>query len=76
MFSYEEGASDIIEAAIDRYEAHFKRGFPLNEFIRLAYGKDYDFSLEGAQRLDKFINERINANKPVKVPTDYDNRLY
>lgn len=76
MFSFEEGASEIIETAIDRYEAHFKRDFPLNEFIRLTYGKEYDFSLEGAQRLDKLIKDRINANKPVKIPTDYDKRLY
>ncbi|EPI05056.1 coenzyme F420 hydrogenase domain protein [Enterococcus faecalis 13-SD-W-01] len=76
MFTSEEGAYPIINEAVDKYEKHFKQSFPLYEYIYVTKDKNYDFSISGAKKLSKLINGRIQSNKAVDVPPDYNERLY
>ena len=76
MFAAEEGAMGIVDAAVEKYEEHFEQEFPLYEFTRLTSEGEYDFSIAGAKRLEKFIEGRIKDNKPVKVPEGYEYRKY
>ena len=76
MFTFEDGAGDAVDAAVEKYENHFGIIFPLYEFIRTTSSDDYDFSVAGAKRLEKFINGRIKDNKPVKIPEGYEYRKY
>ena len=76
MFSCEEGASSIIDAAIKMYEQHFHDEFPIYEYIDVTKSDDFDFSIQGAKKLAKFIDEHIKENKLVHVPSDYHSRLY
>jgi hypothetical protein len=74
MFSCEEGAWSIIDAAIKKYEQHFHDEFPIYEYIDVTKSDDFDFSIQGAKKLAKFIDEHIKENK--LVPSDYHSRLY
>ena len=76
MFTFETGAGELIEKAVGKYESHFDSMFPLYEFMRLTSEGEYDFSIAGAKRLEKFIDGRIKDNKPVKIPAGYENRKY
>lgn len=78
MFSFEDGAGDIIDAAVDRYENYFGEIFPLHEdeYASKTEGNGYDFSLSGSKKLADFIDQRIKENKPVLVPNGYENRDY
>ena len=76
MFTSEEGAYPVINKAVDKYEKHFNKEFPLYEYIHITKNNQYDFSLSGAKRLSKLINERIWNNEAVDVPLDYHERLY
>lgn len=76
MFEFEDGVSSILNPAIEKYENHFNSVFPLYEHINVTQSKDYDFSIEGAERLVKLIDNRIKTNQPVSVPSDYKTRLY
>ena len=76
MFTFEDGAGEMIDKAVERYEIHFELTFPLYEFIRTTSSDDYDFSIAGAKRLGKFIDGRIKDNKPVKIPDGYEDRKY
>ena len=76
MFTFESGAGELIDAVVEKYENHFGRTFPLYEFIRTTSSDDYDFSIAGAKRLEKFIDGRIKDNKPVKIPDGYEEWKY
>lgn len=76
MFSSENGASDLVQNAIDKYEKHFDSEFPLYEHIHLTKNNNFDFSIEGAKRLDSFISGKIKENKLVEIPEGYYDRLY
>lgn len=76
MFSCEEGAWSIIDAAIKKYEQHFHDEFPIYEYIDVTKSDDFDFSIQVAKKLAKFIDEHIKENKLVHVPSDYHSRLY
>lgn len=76
MFSSEEGAYSIIEDAISKYEEHFDLDFPIYEYIHITKNDHYDFSVAGAKKLGKFIDQRIEKNDPVNVPEDYYERRY
>ena len=76
MFAAEEGAMGIVDAAVEKYEEHFEQEFPLYEFTRLTSEGEYDFSIAGAKRLEKFIEGRIKDNKPVNIPEGYEYRKY
>ena len=76
LFTAEVGAMSIIDAAVEKYEEHFEQEFPLYEFTRLTSEGEYDFSIAGAKRLEKFIDGRIKDNKPVMIPDGYEDRKY
>lgn len=76
MFTSEDGAYTVIIEAIDKYEKHFNKEFPIYEYIHITKDEKYDFSVKGAKRLSNFIDGFIKANKPVSIPSDYKKRLY
>ena len=76
LFTAEVGAMSIIDAIVEKYEGHFEQEFPLYEFTRLTSEGEYDFSIAGAKRLEKFIDGRIKDKKPVKIPDGYEDRKY
>lgn len=76
MFSFEDGAADIIENIINKYESHFEREFPLFECLGITRNGEYDFSVSGAKKLALFVDKRIDNNEPVKMPDDYETRKY
>lgn len=76
MFTFEDGAGEMIDKVVEKYEIHFELTFPLYEFIRTTSSDDYDFSIAGAKRLEKLIDGRIKENKPVKIPDGYEERKY
>ncbi|MCV3315844.1 hypothetical protein NVV78_07805 [Pediococcus ethanolidurans] len=76
LFSAEDGASKILNEALDRYEQHFKEGFPIYEYINITSNDDYDISISGVKKLADFISKRIEINLPVEVPKDYWERMY
>jgi hypothetical protein len=76
MFSAEDGAWEIINKAINKYETHFENIFPVYEYVKMTSGNGYDFSVSGAKRLSDFIDNQIEQGKPVAIPDDYENRLY
>ena len=76
LFTAEVGAMSIIDATVEKYEGHFEQEFPLYEFTRLTSNGEYDFSIAGAKRLEKFIDVRIKDNNPVKIPDGYEYRKY
>lgn len=76
MFTFEEGVNDTINIAVDKYEKHFSKEFPVYEYLSMTKSKDYDFSVKGSKRLADFIDKRIKANNPVEIPEGYEERLY
>jgi hypothetical protein len=76
MFHAENGAWEIINKAVSKYETHFDAIFPIYEYTEMTSGSGYDFSLSGAKRLSDFIDDRIKQDKPVAVPEGYEDRLY
>lgn len=76
MFSCEDGTWSIIDDAVKKYEQHFHDEFPIYEYIDVTKSDDFDFSILGAKKLAKFIDEHIKENKSVHVPSDYHSRLY
>lgn len=76
MFSAEDNAMEIIDTSVDKYEKHFEKIFPLYEYIDITKNKDYDFSVSGAKRLNKFIKNQIKTNEPVIIPEGYEDRVY
>lgn len=49
MFSCEDGAWPIIDAAIKKYKQHFHDEFPIYEYIDVTKSDDFDFSIQGAK---------------------------
>jgi len=76
MFSAEDGAMGIINPAVEKYEEHFKRIFPLYEYIYLTKSKKYDFSIDGAKKLVDLIEKCVAVNEPVPIPEGYEDRVY
>lgn len=76
MFSAEDGAMEIIEQAIEKYELHFGKVFPLYEYTEMTRSDDNDFSVVGGEMLSKFIDTCIKNEDPVNVPEGYEERLY
>lgn len=77
MFTMQsEAASSKIDAAVDRYEKHFKESFPLYEYIEVTSGDGFDFSERGAIRLEKAIDNLMKRNIKADKPADYDDRTY
>lgn len=76
MFTAEDGAWKLIDSATKKYEEHFGKDFPIYEYMDVTQNDDFDFSVEGSKRLEKFINRRIEANKPVQIPKGYEDRVY
>lgn len=76
MFTSEEGAWDVIEKAVNKYEKQFLEEFPVYEYTNITTGKGFDFSIKGAVKLSEFIDERIKNNKPVDIPEGYNKRIY
>lgn len=73
MFTEEKGAGVIIDNAISKYEEHFELDFPLytEYFFDMVRDDKYDFSIEGAKRLEAHIDKCIKNNKSEEVPEDY-----
>lgn len=76
MFSAEDGAMAIIEPAVEKYETHFSKTFPLYDYIEMTKSDEWDFSVKGGKKLVGFIEERIKNDNPVEVPDDYEDRTY
>lgn len=76
MLIVEDGALEIANEAIDRYENHFAEVFPLSEYLNITSDKTFDITLSGAYKLTVFIDERIENNDPVVIPKGYNDRLY
>jgi hypothetical protein len=76
MFEFEEGVSEILNPAIEKYERFFNSEFPLYEYIEITQSRDYDFSAKGAEKLVKLIDNRIRSDNPVEIPEGYESRLY
>lgn len=76
MFRAEDGAWEIIEKGVGKYKNHFDSIFPVYEYTNMTSGNGYDFSVDGAERLSNFIDDRIKQNNPVAVPDGYEDRLY
>lgn len=76
MLTAEECAWQIISKAIENYESHFCKIFPIYEYISITAGGGYDLSISGGKKLESFIEKRIKANQPVVVPEGYENRIY
>ncbi|MCO5404442.1 hypothetical protein [Enterococcus faecalis] len=76
MFSAEDGAMALIEPAVEKYESHFGKTFPLYEYIDMTQSEGWDFSVEGGKKLTAFIEERIKNDDPVEIPADYEDRTY
>lgn len=76
MFTFEDGAGAIVDAAMGKYSDWFGVAFPLYEHLNITRSNGYDFSVKGAKRLSKLIDDCIAADKPVKKPVDYDERKY
>lgn len=74
MFWIESGM-DIIEDAVERYEKHFNKKFPLYEYIEIAE-IDEMITTEGAEKFKKFVEEQIDKDEEVETPEDYDTRRY
>ena len=76
MLSAEEGASEIVNEAIDKYENHFEQIFPFYEYIHITKDEDYDISIHGAKKLFEFIDGCILKDTPVPIPDGYEERMY
>ena len=76
MLFVEDGAAQIIDAAIQNYADKFETDFPLYEHLNLTRGDGYDVSISGAKSLAKFIGTCIKNNDPVEIPDGYEERLY
>jgi len=76
MLFVEDGAAQIMDAAIQKYEDKFETIFPLYEHLNLTRGGKYDVSISGAKSLVTFIEKCIKNNDPVEIPDGYEERLY
>ncbi|MGG5373517.1 hypothetical protein [Enterococcus sp. AZ196] len=76
MFRPEEGAMEIIDPAVKKYEAHFDLTFPLTMYADMTRSEEYDYSVVGAKKLEAFINQCIEKGEPVPVPDDYEDWIY
>ena len=76
MLYVEDGAAQIMNAAIQKYEDKFKDDFPLYEHLDITSGDGYDVSISGANSLAEFIETRIKNNNPVEIPEGYEDRVY
>lgn len=76
MLYVEDGAAQIMNAAIQKYEDKFNADFPLYEHLDITSGNEYDVSISGANNLAEFIETRIKNNDPVEIPEGYEDRVY
>lgn len=76
MLFVEDGAAQIMDAAIQEYEDKFETIFPLYEHLDLTRSDGYDVSISGAKNLSAFIETRIKNNDPVEIPEGYEDRVY
>ena len=76
MFNAEFGSWDILEPALERYEANFNQPFPVYEYIEVTRNDKYDFSIVGCKKLTELIDEKIKNNEAVAIPDGYIERLY
>lgn len=73
MFSFEDGASQLINKATDDYYNHFGEEFPLFEYKE---NGEYDFTLKNANRIVQLIKKAVKDDKPIDKPRDYEERIY
>jgi hypothetical protein len=76
MFTSEEGAMKIVDAATQAYSEHFDEEFPLLAYVYMTKNKEYDFSTKGAKKLEKYINRHIKDDRPVPIPEGYSEHYY
>ncbi|GBD74240.1 hypothetical protein TEHN7126_2217 [Tetragenococcus halophilus subsp. halophilus] len=76
MFTWEDGAKEIIEKSMQQYEEELEDEFPLFAYIKTTENDEYDFSLKGALRLQELINDLIEKEEFAEKPPDYDERIY
>lgn len=76
MLYVEDGAAQIMNAAIQKYEDKFNVDFPLYEHLDITSSDEYDVSISGANSLAEFIETRIKNNDPVEIPEGYEDRVY
>lgn len=76
MLTFEDGAQDIINDSLDKYEEVFEEQFPFYLYIDVTKGGKWDVSVVGCKNLKKIIDRAIADNKPVYKPDDYDERDY
>lgn len=76
MFSMEEGALDIINEAIDKYEKHFDIEINMLDLVHITEGDGYDFSVKGAKKLASLIDKHINTNEHINTPEENEQRVY
>lgn len=74
MFSFEnDDARDLVVSLVKRYENHFKKDFPVQEYLETIKGI---VTSENADRFKTLIDKRVEENKPVEIPRDFHKRLY
>ncbi|KFN92165.1 hypothetical protein [Tetragenococcus muriaticus] len=76
MFTWEDGAKEIVEKSMQRYEDELEDEFPLFAYTEVTENEEYDFSLKGALRLQDLIDELIEKEEFAEKPPDYDERVY
>jgi hypothetical protein len=76
MMFVEDGAGEIFDKALEKYEKHFGKIFPHYEYHDITSTDGYTVSIKGAKRLAEFIDKRIKDNDPVEIPEGYEDRLY
>lgn len=70
-----ESGWEIVKSAVESYEKHFGKEFPLYEYIEIAE-IDGTIMTEGAENFKKFIEDRIEKDEEVEIPEDYHERRY
>lgn len=76
MFTWEDGANEIIEESMQRYEDELEDEFPLFAYTEVTQNEEYDFSEKGALQLRGLINDLIEKEELAEKPPDYDERIY
>lgn len=74
MFSFEnDEVRDLVVNLINQYENHFKKDFPLQEYLETEKGL---VTNKNANQFKSLIDKCIEENKPVEIPKDFYERLY
>ncbi|KRM72134.1 hypothetical protein [Lacticaseibacillus brantae] len=76
MMNFEDDAIRIVSEAEAAYEESFGVRFPVELYQDITRNEYYDFSIEGARRLNVIILKAVADGKPVDTPEDFYRRQY